>query len=187
MQFPTARRGYDRAAVDAWCQEIADLVERLEHQPPRGDAVQRALDEVGQETTAILQRAHEAAEEITSRSRSRAEARLERAERETDDTLREAEERARQLEADVQAIWEQRNRLIEEMRQLADEVLGVADDAFERMQPPVTSDTPAVVVVEGEEPDLLAPAEADVDEPTLEVAPAEAGPEAARDQDAGGR
>jgi len=89
-QFPTAMRGYDRAAVDTWCQEIADLVERLEEQPPRDTAVKRALDEVGQETTAILQRAHEAAEEITSRSRSQADARLERAERETDAVRRHA-------------------------------------------------------------------------------------------------
>lgn len=183
-QFPTAMRGYDRAAVDTWCQEIADLVERLEEQPPRDTAVKRALDEVGQETTAILQRAHEAAEEITSRSRSQAEARLERAERETDDALREGEERAQQLEADIAAMWEQRTRLIEELRQLADEVLGVADDALDRMQPPVTSDSPAVVMVEGEEPDLSTDHEmAYEDQPTVEVDAPEPEPDAPRGQD----
>ncbi len=174
-QFPTAMRGYDRAAVDSWRQEIADLVERLESQQPREAAVKRALDEVGQETTSILQRAHEAAEEITSRSRSQAEGRLQRAEREADSTLREADERIGRLEDDVQTIWEQRTRLIEEMRQLADEVLGVADDALDRMQQPVTSDSPAVVVVEGEEPDLTSEV-ADGDQPTVEVAAADAKP-----------
>lgn len=168
-QFPAAMRGYDRAAVDSWRQEIADLVERLESQQPREAAVKRALDEVGQETTAILQRAHEAADEITSRSRSQAEGRLQRAEREADTTLREAEERVRQLDDDVQAIWEQRTRLIEEMRQLADEVLGVADDALDRMPQPVTSDSPALVVVEGEEPDVNAGPDED-DQTTVEVA-----------------
>jgi DivIVA domain-containing protein len=188
-QFPAAMRGYDRAAVDSWQQEIADLVERLEDQQPRDAAVKRALDEVGQETTAILQRAHEAAEEITSRSRSRAEGRLQRAEREADITLREAEERLHELETDVQAIWEQRTRLIEEMRQLADEVLGVADDALERMQQPVTSDSPAVVMVEGEEPDLsteevdLSTEEVDGEQPTEEVAAPDAEPGEAQGQD----
>lgn len=129
-------RGYDRVAVDSWRQEIADLVERLEEQQPREAAVKRALDEVGHETSSILQRAHEAADEITARSRSQAEGRLQRAEAEADSTLREAEERVHQLEADTQAMWDQRSRLIEEMRQLADEVLGVADDALERMRPP---------------------------------------------------
>ena len=168
-QFPAVMRGYDRAAVDSWREEIAGLVERLEEQQPREAAVKRALDEVGQETTAILQRAHEAAEEITSRSRSQAEGRLQRAEREADITVREAEERLRQLDDDVQGMWEQRTRLIEEMRQLADEVLGVADDALDRMQQPVTSETPAVVVMEGEEPDL--PTEAvEGEQPTIEAA-----------------
>ncbi len=186
-QFPTAMRGYDRVAVDTWCQEIADLVERLEEQPPRDTAVKRALDEVGQETTAILQRAHEAAEEITSRSRSQAEARLERAERETDDALREGEERAQQLDADIAAMWEQRTRLIDEIRQLADEVLGVADDALDRMQPPVTSDSPAVVMVEGEEPDLSTDEMAYEDQPTVDVAATEPEPEAPGGRDAGAR
>ena len=174
-QFPAAMRGYDRAAVDSWREEIAGLVERLEEQQPREAAVKRALDEVGQETTAILQRAHEAAEEITSRSRSQAEGRLQRAEREADITVREAEERLRQLDDDVQGMWEQRTRLIDEMRQLADEMLGVADDALERMQPPVTSETPAVVVMEGEEPEL--PTEAVEGEPvTIEAAAVDAEP-----------
>lgn len=180
-------RGYDRAAVDSWRQEIANLVERLEEQQPREAAVKRALDEVGQETTAILQRAHEAAEDITSRSRSQADGRLDRAEREAEITLREAEERVRQLEDDVQGMWEQRARLIEEMRQLADEVLGVADDALERMQPPITEETPAVVV-EGEEPDL--PGEgAETDQPTIEVAAADpdSGMPGGQDQDPGPR
>lgn len=184
-QFPTAMRGYDRAAVDTWCQEVADLVERLEDQPPRDTAVRRALDEVGQETAAILQRAHEAAEEITARSRAQADARLERAERETDDALREAEERAQQLEAEVGAMWDQRTRLIDEIRQLADEVLGVADDALERMQPPTTPSAPAVVMVEGDEPDLSEmPYD---DEPTVEVVAGESEPDTPGDQNSATR
>ncbi len=135
-QFPVAMRGYERAAVDAWREDIARLVERLEGQAPRDSAVKRALDEVGKETTAILQRAHEAAEEITARSRSQADGRLGRAEAEAESVISEADERAEQLEHDARRIWDERARLVEEMRALADEVLGVADDALDRVDAP---------------------------------------------------
>lgn len=135
-QFPAAMRGYDREAVDAWREEIAEWIARLEEQEPRDTAVRHAIDEVGRETSAILQRAHQSASDIEARSRSQADARLEEADREAELTVREAEERADRLEADTRAVWEQRLRLIDEMRQLADEVLGVADDALERVDPP---------------------------------------------------
>lgn len=135
-EFPPAMRGYDRAAVDAWREEVAELVLQLEDQAPRDAAVRRALDEVGKETSAILQRAHEAADEIASRSRSQAEGRLQRAEREAEITVSEAEARVRELDEDYRRIWDERQRLLDEMRQLADDVLGVADDAAERLEPP---------------------------------------------------
>jgi cell division initiation protein len=134
--FPIGLRGYDREAVDAWRDDVAKLVGELESQAPRDTAVKRALEEVGQETASILQRAHEAAEELTTRSRSQAEGRLQRAEAEAEEAIRQAEERAQQLEVESRGLWEQRTRLLEEMRQLADEVLAVADDAAERIDPP---------------------------------------------------
>lgn len=135
-EFPAAMRGYDRAAVDQWRDEAADLVERLEQQQPRDSAVRHALDEVGRETAAILQSAHDSAAEIEQRSHARAEGRLRRAEREAEAAIRETEGHAERLEADTRELWEERSRLIEEIRQLADEVLGVADDALDRLQPP---------------------------------------------------
>jgi uncharacterized protein YoxC len=129
-------RGYDRNAVDVWREEVAELVERLEEQAPRDAAVKRALEEVGKETSGILQRAHEAADDIAARSRSQAEGRLQRAEREAEITIREAEARVAELDADYRSIWDERQRLLDEMRQLADDVLGVADDASERVSGP---------------------------------------------------
>ena len=134
--FPIGLRGYDRVAVDAWREEVAKQIEGMEAPAPRDTAVKRALEEVGEETAAILQRAHEAADELTTRSRSQAEGRLQRAETEADETVREAQERAKQLEVETRTLWQQRARLLEDMRQLADEVLGVADDAAERVDPP---------------------------------------------------
>jgi DivIVA domain-containing protein len=136
-EFPPAMRGYDRNAVDGWREEVARLVERLEEQAPRDSAVKRALEEVGKETSGILQRAHEAADDIAARSRSQAEGRLQRAEREAEITVREAEARVTELDSDYRSIWDERQRLLEEMRQLADDVLGVADDASERISGPV--------------------------------------------------
>lgn len=180
-------RGYDRAAVDSWLVELAELVERLEEQPPpRDTAVRRALDEVGQETAAILQRAHEAAEEIEARSRAQADGRLERADREAEQTVREAEERAARLETETRRLWDERARLLEEMRQLADEVLGVADDAIERLSPPPGREP------EPQEPapfeavtDMREELEADGEAPTVEVEITRMGPEPPGQEDSG--
>ena len=59
--FPVAVRGYDRQAVDAFVEEMAQLVGELESLQSRESVIQRALDQVGEETAGILQRAHETA------------------------------------------------------------------------------------------------------------------------------
>src|SRR5512133_1120059 len=137
VQFPLVLRGYDRAAVDAHLAEVAQLVAELEATQLRENVVQRALDEVGEETSSILRHAHETAEEITSRSRSQAEGRIQRAEREADLVRSEAEKYAEQVAADTRRLTEDRRKLIEELRQYAEEVLGVADDALERLPEPL--------------------------------------------------
>ena len=165
-------RGYDREAVEAWREEIAGLVARLEEQEPADTAVRHAIDEVGRETSAILQRAHESASEVEARSRSQADARLAEADREAELTVREAEERADRLEEDTRSIWEQRLKLIDEMRQLADEVLGVADDALERVDPPSgRRPEPGDEPEPGDpsEPAGVDPLDTVEDEPTLET------------------
>jgi cell division septum initiation protein DivIVA len=129
-------RGYERDAVDRYVAEVAQLVAELEATSSREAVVQRALDEIGEQTSGILQRAHETAEEIAARSRSQAEGRIQRAEREADAVRRDAEAYADQIVTETRRLWEDRQRLIEEMRQLADEVLAVADDALERVEEP---------------------------------------------------
>jgi cell division initiation protein len=135
-EFPVALRGYDRRAVDEYVGEVAQLVAELEATQLRESVIQKALDEVGQQTSAILQRANESADEIAARSRSQAEGRLQRAEREAEVVRSEADEYARQVAADVERTREDRLRLIEDLRRLAEEVLGVADDALERLPEP---------------------------------------------------
>jgi DivIVA domain-containing protein len=143
VSFPQVMRGYDRHAVDQFLSELLALVEELESRQTREGVVQKALDELGEETAGILQRAHETADEITARSRAQADTRLQRAEREAEILRRDADEYAEQVIVDTRLLWEERQRLIEDVRQLADEVLGTADDAMERLKLPEQLGTPA--------------------------------------------
>ena len=137
VTFPiVAMRGYDRRAVDEFVEQMIELVSELEGRQSREAVVQRALDEVGEETAGILQRAHETADEIAARSRAQAEGRLQRAEREADIMRRDADVYAEQVVVDTRLLWEERQRLIDDIRQLADEVLATADDAIERFKMP---------------------------------------------------
>jgi DivIVA domain-containing protein len=160
--FPMVMRGYDRHAVDQLLSELLARVDELESRQTREGVVQKALDEIGEETAGILRHAHETADEITSRSRTQADARLSRAEREAEILRRDADEYAEQVITDTRALWEERQRLIEDIRQLADDVLGTADDALERLKLPEALST-------GEAAHGLEPAE--------EVAPGELEPE----------
>jgi hypothetical protein len=134
--FPLAVRGYDRRAVDEFVEELRTLVADLEAHQTREGVVQKALDELGEETAGILQRAHETADEIAARSRAQADGRLQRAEREAEIVKRDADEYAEQVVVDTRLLWEERQRLIEDIRHLADVVLGTADDAMERLKLP---------------------------------------------------
>ena len=127
--FPVAMRGYDRAAVDAFLQEVVQVIADLESRQSQESVVQRAIAEVGEETAGILQRAHETAEEIAARSRAQAEGRIQRAEREAELLRQEADSYSEKIVYDTRVLWEERQRLIEDIRQLADDVLGTADDA----------------------------------------------------------
>jgi DivIVA domain-containing protein len=136
VTFPLVMRGYDRHSVDQFLAELLSLVDELESRQTREGVVQKALDELGEETAGILQRAHETADEISSRSRAQADTRLQRAEREAEILRRDADEYAEQVVVDTRQLWDERQRLIEDIRQLADEVLGTADDALERLKLP---------------------------------------------------
>lgn len=147
-QFPLAVRGYDRGAVDAFVQEVTGIVADLESRQTRESVVQRALEEVGEQTAAILQRAHETADEIAARSRAQAEGRLQRAEREAEMMREQADAYSEQIVVDTRLLWEERQRLIQDIRQLADEVLATAEDAAERVALPEQIADDAVVAMD---------------------------------------
>ena len=134
--FPIVMRGYDRAAVDAFVQEVLGIVRELEGTQSQESVIQRALEEVGEETASILQRAHETADEIAARSRAQAEGRLQRAEREAELLRQDADAYSEKIIVDTRLLWEERQQLIEDIRQMADDVLSTAEDALERVAMP---------------------------------------------------
>jgi cell division initiation protein len=143
VQFPTAMRGYDRAAVDAYVSRVNRLLAELQITAAPESAIRHALDEVADETRGLLERAHETAEEITRRSRTQADDRVQLAEGEADEVRKAADDYAREiravadkqlhaLQADADRIWEERGGILGELRDLAGQLERVAAQADER-------------------------------------------------------
>jgi cell division initiation protein len=180
VSFPAAMRGYDRAAVDSYVEEVTRIVAELEARQSSEAVIKKALDEVGEHTSAILQKAHDSAEEIARRSRVQADDRLQRAEREAEEVQRQIDDWLRQSQHDTEALLAERRRILDEMRRLAEELLGVADDSLERLEelearvtPEPAAEEAAAEGVQPEEPgsepaEGEAAAEADP-EPTAEL------------------
>jgi cell division septum initiation protein DivIVA len=142
VDFPTALRGYDRLAVDAYVRKTSQLVAELQATRSPEAAVRRALARVGEEVSGILQRAHETANEITAQSRSEAEQRLQTAHREAEEIVSGARARVTDLDSETDRIWGERHRIVEDARELASQLLVLADSAAERF-PAATEETPA--------------------------------------------
>lgn len=158
--FPTALRGYDRMAVDAYVQQMSQLVAEMQATRSPEAAVRRALERVGDQISGILQRAHETAEQITAQSRREAEDRLEEARTEARDIVESAERHIHDLDADTDRIWIERGRIVDDARDLARQLLSVADEAAARFPEPDPGDL-----------DASAPAELyDDDEPAADAA-----------------
>jgi DivIVA domain-containing protein len=66
VSFPLALRGYSCEVVDAYVDRVNRVIADLEVRRSPRAAVRQALDRVGDQVGGILQRAREAAEEITS-------------------------------------------------------------------------------------------------------------------------
>jgi cell division septum initiation protein DivIVA len=156
-EFQMVFRGYEREAVDRYVASVIELITELEATQTREGTVQRALEEVGEQTSRILQQAHESAEEISSHSRAQAEGRLARAEREAEQMVAEAEADASRIRTDTRGVWQQRGRLVEELRRFSDEVLTVADDALERLEPPQEAKPGGPPEAEAAEPQVSEP------------------------------
>jgi len=145
--FPTAMRGYDRDAVDHYVRYTTRLVAELQAVRSPESAVRRALVRAGGQITGVLRRAHETAAEITAKSRSEAEDRLERARVEAEELVDAAERRVRDLDGDTDRIWLDRQRIMADVEDLSNQLLGLAKQAGERF--PDDDDEPSAAGYEG--------------------------------------
>ncbi len=132
VQFPIVLRGYDRLAVDAYVKRTSQLVAELQATRSPEAAVRRGLERVGEEVSGILQRAHDAASQITAQSRSDAEDRLEQARQEATRITADAERRLQDLDVETDRIWAERQRIVEDAQELARQLLSLAHSAAAR-------------------------------------------------------
>lgn len=86
VEFSASRRGYDRDEVDQFVERVSRIVVELEAMRSPDAVIERALADVGEETSAILRRARKAAEEIIADAESHAR-----------DVTEQAEAQAREL------------------------------------------------------------------------------------------
>lgn len=136
VEFPTGVWGYERHAVDTYVARVGGFVDEVVTLRRPDGAVRDALARVGEETSAVLQRATEVAEDITARSQTQAEDRVARAEREAAAIKEAAEAQARELDAEIEHLWRERTRLLGEMERIAGELAALAKDADRRFPLP---------------------------------------------------
>ena len=195
-EFPLAMRGYDRAAVDAYVARVTQAIADLQVGRSPQSAIRHALDQVSEETRSILQRAHDTADEITSRSQAQAAERLARAEQEARAAIEAAETRVRVLDADADDVWRERKRLIDDVNRVSAELAELADAAGRRFPAETAESSADTVAIETEvepedeaEPDEAIEATPAEDLETAEsaVRPPSPPPEESQLQDADGR
>src|SRR6478736_4719291 len=97
VSFATAVRGYDRREVDAYVERVNRIIAELEVSRSPQSAVKHALDRVGEQTSGVLQRAREVAEELTATAMAEADHVTRRAKVEAEEAVESAQTQAHQL------------------------------------------------------------------------------------------
>ncbi len=131
--FKPSRRGYDRAEVDAYVEQLQRQIRDLQAQQQSPDAaVRSALERVGGEVTDILKQAHETADEIVAAGQREADDHRQEAARHVAHVTAVAEQRVHELDLDTDRIWGERERMVADARDLARQLNQLADLAAER-------------------------------------------------------
>jgi DivIVA domain-containing protein len=128
VSFRVAVRGYNRAEVDRYVKGVNMLIAQLEISSAPESAVKHALDEVSEEASEILHRAHQSAQELAARSRVSADDRLRQAEQDAreirESAEREAEESHETATKEAHAL---REAATQEAQKLRETGLGEVD------------------------------------------------------------
>jgi DivIVA domain-containing protein len=137
--FPVSLRGYDREAVDAYVARVNRLIAELDVSGSPEAAVRHALEQVGEQTSGLLQQAGQTAEEITLGARREAEESTARAKAEAEEIVAKAKAEADEIlgrsNAEAETIAAQtREETAERLRRSQDEVATLQEEAEGRMR-----------------------------------------------------
>jgi DivIVA domain-containing protein len=139
ISFATAVRGYDRREVDAYVERVNRVIAELEVSRSPQSAVKHALDRVGEQTSGVLQRAREVAEELTATALAEADHATRRAKVEAEEAVESAQMQAHQLrgqskeEAD-EIIARASAQAAERVKRGEDRVRKLQDEAEQRLR-----------------------------------------------------
>lgn len=131
-RFPITRHGYDRAAVDAHIAELERELARLRTRRSPTSAVAAEIEQVGEQTAAILRVAHEQSRQITRRAEEQADKCVADAAANAVAMTEDANRRLRELDHETDVVWRERSRLIEDVRSVATALFSLAEDAADR-------------------------------------------------------
>jgi cell division septum initiation protein DivIVA len=130
VNFSIARRGYDRTQVERYVERVSRVVVELEASRSPDAVIERALADVGEETSAILRRARAAAEEIVEKAESEASQLRARAESDAAQRVADAEseatERLTRADADARRTREAADSFSDKVHREAEEALAQA-------------------------------------------------------------
>jgi len=119
VEFSSSRRGYDRAEVDQFVERVSRIVVELEAMRSPDAVIERALADVGEETSAILRRARKAAEEIIGDAEDHARERNAQVEAHAREQREEADRYSARVRADAEQV-------LKEAREEAEQIVSQA-------------------------------------------------------------
>lgn len=131
VSFATAVRGYDRREVDAYVERVNRVIAELEISRSPQSAIKHALDRVGEQTSGVLQRGREVAEELTATALAEADHATRRAKVEAEEMVESAQMQAHQLRGQAK---EEADEIVAGASAKAAERLKRGEDELQRLQ-----------------------------------------------------
>jgi cell division septum initiation protein DivIVA len=132
-RFPVARHGYDRDAVDEYIARLeSDLVDaqaELLELRGRGPSIAEEIERLGEQTSAILITAHDAASETVTVAQTEAGTRIADATSYAAALREEATAERYRVQSEIAALRRERGRLIGETERNATALSSLAADA----------------------------------------------------------
>lgn len=139
VEFSSSRRGYDRDEVDQFVERVSRIVVELEAMRSPDAVIERALADVGEETSAILRRARKAAEEIIADAETQAEERTAAAEAQARERGEDADRYSARVRAEAEEVLNDARSEAQEIRAQADADAGRVRSEADRYRQQVST------------------------------------------------